>query len=76
MTSIKYVRITTIKELVSGLCKVEGLKSQVEVGDMREIIGHLSDIIFKEIGDDNLSGAALALWKNGRARTRRRTKIE
>lgn len=38
----------TIKALASELAKREGKKSQARIGDIREILGHLSDIAFDD----------------------------
>lgn len=38
----------TINALVKELCKREGLKSQTSIGNVREVIGHLADIIHEE----------------------------
>jgi hypothetical protein len=35
----------TVKALVKELCKREGLKKQVDIAQMNEIVGHLSDIV-------------------------------
>ena len=39
-------KITTIKELVLELTKHEALKRQVDVAQMSEIIGRLSDLAY------------------------------
>ncbi len=38
----------TLKSLASEIAKREGKKSQAHIGDVREILGILSDIVFKD----------------------------
>lgn len=38
----------TIKKLAKLLTAREGLKKQVSIADMAEILGHLSDMIFED----------------------------
>lgn len=38
----------TIKELASKIAKIEGKKSQARIGDIREILGILSDLMIDE----------------------------
>lgn len=38
-----------IKKLVKELCRREGKKKQVDVAQMTEVVGHLSDILFSEV---------------------------
>lgn len=38
----------TIKQLTTELCKREGLKSQTAIGNVREIVGHLSDMVYHD----------------------------
>ncbi len=58
--------MNSIKELVSALCKAEKGKSEIRVGDMREAIAKLSDLMYEnpEIAD--------MLIKNGKARAKGR----
>ena len=60
----------TIKKLASILCKAEGLKRQVRIGDMREILALLSDLIFDDLGTKgrHRTGVLYAMWDNGRKR--------
>jgi len=39
-----------IKKLALKLCKIEGLKKQVNIAQMSEIVGALSDILYEELG--------------------------
>lgn len=50
----------TIKQIVKEICKREGLKSQTSIGNVREIVGHLSDLIA-----DKYAEVVLPLYKNG-----------
>jgi hypothetical protein len=58
----------TIKALASELAKREGKKSQARIGDIREILGHLSDIVHadkkSELQLENM------LDKNGKRRAK------
>lgn len=47
----KKIPVWTMKGLAILLCKKEGLKKQVSVAQMQEILGHLADMI----GDENTS---------------------
>lgn len=38
----------TIKKLIKELCKREGLKKQVDIAQVTEIVGHLAEIVFEE----------------------------
>lgn len=46
----KIKRIRTIKGLASIIAKKEGKKSQVRIGDIREILSILSDMVFSSAG--------------------------
>lgn len=37
-----------LNKLIKELCEAEGLKSQIKVGDMRELMGKLADRVFKD----------------------------
>ena len=39
----------TYKELIKKLCEAEGLKSEVKVGDMRELVGIIADEMIKDM---------------------------
>jgi hypothetical protein len=41
-------KIKTVKALALELCKREGKKKQVDIAQMSEIVGHLSDIFYEE----------------------------
>lgn len=57
-----------IKELVSKLAKAEGKKHQMKVGDVREIVGLISDEMVKD------SDTLLNLVENGHRRAKRNKK--
>lgn len=68
----------TIQELASFIATREDGKSSVKIGDIREIIGVISDVIADEgvevIHDDLkmvYSDTVKALLKNGRSRKKR-----
>ena len=63
----------TIKELVSEIAKREAGKSNVKVGDIREIIGHLSDMVFVDelYGDIKLNNLVSMLYANGKRRAKK-----
>lgn len=60
-----------IQELVKHIAKKEGLKKQVSVGNIREIVGIISDAI--QIRDDG-ARTLDALYKNGIRRALRKKK--
>ena len=63
-----------IKELVSWIAKIEGKKREVSVGDVREIVGIVSDKIYlayKE-SDTTLSSFITQLRLNGQRRSKRK----
>lgn len=57
------------KDLIRKLCKLEGLKDQVSIAQMSEIVGHISDLVYK--GEDDV---VCALIVNGKRRELRRKK--
>lgn len=70
----------TIKALVKELCRREGLKKQMDVAQVTELVGHLSDMFFEEwvnVGQpNNYPEAACALTDNGRKRAARKSKAK
>jgi hypothetical protein len=60
----------TIKELASAIAKKEGKKSQARIGDIREILSILSDMLFDE-KNDRLDDLVTILYKNGRKRAKK-----
>jgi hypothetical protein len=61
----------TPRKLASLIAKREGKKSQVYIGNIREIIGIISDILYLE-GD--YGSTVLELIENGRKREKKRLK--
>lgn len=65
----------TIRKLVSEIAKREGQKSNVTVGDIREILGILSDIVFEVSREFDTNGELESmLWENGQRRAKRKKK--
>lgn len=64
----------TIRGLVNELVKREGLKKQVEVAQVREIIGHLSDVFNEQFiqTTDGLESLVDLLVDNGTRRAVKR----
>lgn len=59
-----------MKELASKIAKLEGKKHQASVGDVREIIGLVSDAIYKDP-----QGVLIMLCNNGRRRSVKRKAV-
>jgi hypothetical protein len=59
----------TIKNLVTEIVMREGRKSNVAIGDVREIVGLLSDIIY---ASDDAVGVVLMLLRNGKQRAKKK----
>lgn len=55
-----------IKEIVSKVAQSEKLRVQVAVGNIREIVGILSDMIYLS------SNVGFVLYENGRRRSKKR----
>jgi hypothetical protein len=60
----------TIRGLASEVCKREGKKSQARIGDVREILGILSDILYAQ--DEPLETYQV-LYKNGQVRSKKKS---
>lgn len=54
----------TIRKLALELCRREGRKRQVDIAQMREVLGHLSDMVY----GTSWSAIFVALIKNGQKR--------
>lgn len=54
----------SMRKLASKIAKTEGKKSQVKIGDVREIVGIISDLIYK----DCRGHVFQELYKNGHRR--------
>lgn len=65
----------TIKELATLIAKQEGKKHQATVGDVREILGLISDVIYSECKrPDNSANALTLFFMNGKKRAARKKK--
>lgn len=66
-------QIKTIKGLTLELCRREKKKKQVDIAQMSETIGHLSDIYFqcRNMPYPNIS---FVLYTNGEKRAKRKAK--
>lgn len=67
--------IKTINALVKELVKREGLKKQVEIGQVREIVGHMCDIYKEQFGIQPW-GLAPLLVENAVKRSERKPKTK
>ena len=65
-------QIKTIKGLAKELCLREGKKKQVNIAQMSETLGHLSDITYEQIQ----LGYSIAtiLYKNSKKRAKKKAK--
>ena len=61
----------TIQQLSRLLCKREGLKAQVNIAQMNEILGHLSDMHFEEIEEFGWSVLPSMFYANGARRAKK-----
>lgn len=61
-----------ISELVSHIAKKEAGKSNVKIGDIREIVGIISDLIFKDQQIGNNETTYLTLHKSGKRRSKKK----
>jgi len=59
----------TINDLTKLIAKIEGKKKQVHMGNVREIISILSDILYKHtsLGSNDV---CMLLYKNGKRRSK------
>ena len=62
-----------IKELVSHIAEQEGKLKEVSVGNIREIVGIVSDLLFSELFNGG-SEALKELYKNGSRRAKKKGK--
>jgi hypothetical protein len=70
-----------ISELVSSIAQFEGKKVEVSVGNIREIISILSDLVYFESliykeGDDITKSIPFTLLFNGRVRAKARARTK
>lgn len=63
----------TIKQLAREICRREKLKKQVDIAQVNEILGHLSDILFSEAIDEKewCLKTYMSFIKNGEKRAKR-----
>lgn len=62
-------KMNNMRELTSYIAKKEGKKSQVKIGDIREVLSILSDLLFKEYSTSPFHPyVANILVKNGKRR--------
>lgn len=64
----------TIRKLASLIAEKEGKKSQARIGDVREVLGILSDILFDD-WDNCKNDVLYALLQNGTKRAKRQKKV-
>lgn len=68
----------TIKELCSKIAALEGLKHEASIGDVREIVGLVSDELFRDNeGRKHLRGPLVdVLLENGKRRAKRKPRLK
>lgn len=59
----------SIKKMASMLAKLEGKKSQARIGDIRELLALLSDLIYEDRAEQDLY---FCLWDNGFERSKKK----
>ena len=70
----------TMNQLASKIAKLEGKRSQARIGDIREILAILADLMYEEctmqdwVIDEIAVGIDITLYKSGRARAKRKKK--
>ena len=69
-------QIKTIRGLASELARREGKKSKARVGDIREILGHLSDLVAEDMNDHGFGSIVDILDTNGFNRAKKRPKAK
>ena len=65
----------TINKLAAVVAKLEGKKSQARIGDIREILGILSDLVYVDslvLGEP--MRLAVTLYENGKRRAKKKPK--
>lgn len=70
--------VMTIKKIVQELCKREGLKKQVNIAQVSELVGHLSDMLYDNLIDDKgfISPVIKSLILNGQKRAEKKKKAK
>lgn len=64
----------TPKKLVQELCKREGLKKQIDVAQVTELVGHLADILYADLHNDGHAFDELLALGERRAEKKARKK--
>jgi ABC-type Fe3+ transport system substrate-binding protein len=68
--------MTTIKDLVEYIATKEGGKSNVKIGDAREVVGIISDLVYEvsteDDGENQLEDFIKKLKANGKRRAKRK----
>ena len=66
----------TIRQIASQIANLEGKKSQARIGDIREILSILSDIIYQSATPLKIpsSSVCIALYLNGEKRAKKQSK--
>ena len=67
-------RKSKLQALASQIARAEGKKSQVKIGDIREIVGLISDVVYQEWrseGSDGVDKLIELLLNNGLARRKK-----
>lgn len=63
----------TMRGLASEIAKREGKKSQAKIGDIREILGILSDILYADY-EQYSHDTAIVIIESGKKRSKRKKK--
>lgn len=71
----------TLQKLASAIAKREGKKSQARIGDIREILSILSELVHKDLKDftgweGGQDGIISGLYKNGQRKAWRKRNKE
>jgi hypothetical protein len=61
-----------MKKLAALICKREGLKKEVPIAQVREVLSVLSDIIYEERAEFGISKSAQKIFNNGDFRAKRK----
>jgi hypothetical protein len=60
----------TIKALAKELAKREGKKKQVDIAQLTEVLGHLSDMVYEDCKAMDI------LFNNGEKRAKKKSKVK
>lgn len=64
----------TMNQLASMIARLEGKKSQARIGDVRELLGILADIVYDMEPEQDQNEVYAALLLAGHKRSKKRTK--